>query len=365
MNRKRRDSLSAFNLSFLDIMFCGFGAVVLLVLIIHSQTVRSRNERHQDLKAQVELLKSEVEAETRIAARLKNSLEEVDQQIEQMEGRSSVVLSEIERTRQETSRYLQDSLASREAVEQLKSDLKSLDQVQKRRLAEIRDQRSHGRRALEFTGQGRRQYLTGLRLGGSRVLILLDASASMLDETIVGIIRRRNMPRSQMLRSAKWRQALRTVRWLLANLPMDSRVKVALFSRQVRFLGQGSGKWTSMKDRGGLGRIMDELASAVPKGGTDLLQAFSAASSMRPAPDNIILLTDGLPTMAGGRPRSGKVGSDKRVQLFKKAVEKLPRSVPVNTILFPLEGDPMAPSMFWKLAVKTRGSFLTPSRDWP
>jgi hypothetical protein len=30
-----------------------------------------------------------------------------------------------------------------------------------------------------------------------------------------------------------------------------------------------------------------------------------------------------------------------------------------------MEGDPMAAVSFWKLAVDTRGSFLTPTRDWP
>jgi hypothetical protein len=42
---RRRKSLSPFNLSFLDIMFCGFGAVVLLVLVINADTIRSRKEQ--------------------------------------------------------------------------------------------------------------------------------------------------------------------------------------------------------------------------------------------------------------------------------------------------------------------------------
>ena len=49
-----------------------------------------------------------------------------------------------------------------------------------------------GAASLRVGGQGDRQYLTGLKLGGARVLILVDASASMLDETIVEVIRRRD-----------------------------------------------------------------------------------------------------------------------------------------------------------------------------
>jgi hypothetical protein len=30
-----------------------------------------------------------------------------------------------------------------------------------------------------------------------------------------------------------------------------------------------------------------------------------------------------------------------------------------------MEGDPMAAPAFWKLALATRGSLITPSRDWP
>jgi hypothetical protein len=39
--------------------------------------------------------------------------------------------------------------------------------------------------------------------------------------------------------------------------------------------------------------------------------------------------------------------------------------VPVNVILLPMEGDPMAPAAYWTLARRTRGSFLSPAKDWP
>jgi hypothetical protein len=46
-------------------------------------------------------------------------------------------------------------------------------------------------------------------------------------------------------------------------------------------------------------------------------------------------------------------------------VRQLPGKVPVNIILAPMEGDPMAAAEFWQLAMATRGSLLMPSRDWP
>ena len=56
----RRRPISPFSLSFLDIMFCGFGAVVLLVLILNTDTVRARNETFADLRGQVVRLEQEV-----------------------------------------------------------------------------------------------------------------------------------------------------------------------------------------------------------------------------------------------------------------------------------------------------------------
>jgi hypothetical protein len=38
--------------------------------------------------------------------------------------------------------------------------------------------------------------------------------------------------------------------------------------------------------------------------------------------------------------------------------------MPVNIILFPMEGDPWAAPAFWD-CVETGGSMLAPSEDWP
>ena len=53
------------------------------------------------------------------------------------------------------------------------------------------------------------------------------------------------------------------------------------------------------------------------------------------------------------------------IKFFEQAIKTLPPRIPVNTLLFPMEGDPMAAVVYWKLAVDTGGSFLTPSSDWP
>ena len=103
----------------------------------------------------------------------------------------------------------------------------------------------------------------------------------------------------------------------------------------------------------------------VPEKGTSLLNAFKAIGEMKPGPDNIFLLSDGLPTLSTGKPWRTRVSSKKRLNLFNEAARHLPSRVPVNIILYPMEGDPRAADAYWRLAKTTRGSFFCPSRNWP
>ena len=95
------------------------------------------------------------------------------------------------------------------------------------------------------------------------------------------------------------------------------------------------------------------------------MNSFALIRNLLPRPDNVFLITDGLPTQGAKKPFSNTVSGEKRVKLFEQAIKTLPSGIPVNTILFPMEGDPMAASNYWKLAVNTGGSFMSPSRDWP
>jgi hypothetical protein len=73
-----------------------------------------------------------------------------------------------------------------------------------------------------------------------------------------------------------------------------------------------------------------------------------------------------LPTQGASPPLLRKtIDGDGRLQLFQRAIARLPQGIPVNVILLPMEGDPMAPGAYWALARRTNGSFLSPARDWP
>jgi len=119
-----------------------------------------------------------------------------------------------------------ETQASRSHINELSSDLKNLDDKQKRQGAQATADAAQGDKVRTFKGEGDRQYLTGLKVGGERVLILVDVSASMLDETIINVIRRRNMDISHRRSAPKWRRTLATLDWLVGNLPADARFQL-------------------------------------------------------------------------------------------------------------------------------------------
>jgi hypothetical protein len=156
------------------------------------------------------------------------------------------------------------------------------------------------------------------------------------------------------------------VDWLTTQIPRDAQFQIYVFNTTARPLLPGTdGAWLAAKDGTSLGQAVANLRGTAPEGGTSLEAAFATAAGMRPPPDNIIVLTDGLPTQGLTPPRGRIVSGGDRLKLFDRAIRALPRGVPVNVLLFPMEGDPMAAPAFWKLAIVTQGSFLTPSKDWP
>ncbi len=86
---------------------------------------------------------------------------------------------------------------------------------------------------------------------------------------------------------------------------------------------------------------------------------------MSPPPDNVYLIIDSLPTQGTREPRRATISGGDRLKLFADAIRSMPKQVPINVIMFPMEGDPMAPAAYWNLARISGGAFLSPSRDWP
>ncbi len=168
------------------------------------------------------------------------------------------------------------------------------------------------------------------------------------------------------MRARKWRQAVSTVDWLAAQLPRESRFQIFTFNDEAgSVIPETNGSWLDAGSRDDLDRAVAALRQTVPRNGTNLYAGFSAIRKLRPPPDNVILLVDGLPTLGVKAPRKSTISGDKRLKLFEQALQELRSGVPVNVIMYPMEGDPMAASAYWNLAVVTGGSYMSPSRDWP
>jgi len=360
---RARRQLSPFSLSFLDIMSCGFGSAALLFLIIkHNVDVNVPTPVvNRDAASEVTQLEEEIRIGERNLARTRNDIAAVDEELVVAKGMARRVMEEIQETRSLMERLAQE--VSAVELDRLKLNIKQLEEQKKRleeEIAKTSDQ------TLRLVGEGNREYLTGLKLGGKRLLILLDGSASMLDDTIVNVIRFRNMRDERKRNAPKWTQTLKQVEWLLSRFPRNAKYQIRVFNvKTSSLLPGGAGRWLDVSDREGLRQVVKALRRIVPEGGTNLEQAFLSIGRMQPRPDNVYLLTDGLPTQGSRRTRGVTITGKQRLKLFDRAVKKLPARVPINVILAPLEGDPAAAHAFWRLAVNTRGSFISPTEDWP
>jgi Mg-chelatase subunit ChlD len=361
-----RRKVEVFSLSFLDVIACGFGAIVLFYTILSAQAGVQRQQRNDDIQAEVDRLEEEVLEGYKNLVVLRNSLESTDEAVP-AEGLAARILEETEQLKQQLADAERDTLSKRETIERLKQDLKSLEEGTRRLSAGTPSPGQPGSRIKGFVGSGDRQYLTGLKVGGERILILVDVSASMMDESVVNVIRLRNMPESRRIAAAKWRRTVATVDWLTAQLPAKAKFQAYAFNTRARALVPGSdGRWLEAGDAKALNDALRELRRLVPQDGTSLENAFVAAQSLAPRPDNIILITDGLPTQGTSPPAVRKtIDGEGRLKLFERALDRLPAGVPVNVILLPMEGDPLAPGAYWALARRTDGAFMSPARDWP
>jgi hypothetical protein len=164
----------------------------------------------------------------------------------------------------------------------------------------------------------------------------------------------------------KWQRAIAAVEWLTAQFLLDSHYQLYAFNTRISAVVDNTeGQWLSVSDEQEMEQAMLNLHQIIPQKGTSLEHAFLSLSELDPLPDNIILLTDGLPTQGLSKPQRNTITGPDRLALYQQAIDVLPVGIPVNILLWPMEGDPMAASAFWKLATYTAGSFLSPSEDWP
>jgi hypothetical protein len=364
MKKQRTRELNVFSMSFLDAITAGFGAVVLLFMLVSQNALLDSRTVVDDLEAEARRWELRVLTGQRNLVQLKEQLESQLQQWTALLAMRDNLTEEIEETEQRLATLTEDSAARQAAIERLRAELAQLSQ-QSQELASV-EPADDGTRLRSFEGEGNRQYLTGLRMGGRRVAILVDTSTSMLDRTIVNILRRRNMSAEQQRRAPKWQQVVNTVDWLTTQIAPGTQVQIIGFSDKATWLIPDSeGKWVTVNDGTELDAPVAALRASHPQNGTSLHAGFNALKRLDPQPDNIYLLVDGLPTMGDVQPTRPGVNAEDRLDHFRRAVRQLPVGVPINIIMFAMEGDPYAAPAYWELSLRTGGSMLAPAEDWP
>ena len=365
MARKRR-STEIFSMSFLDCMSCGFGAVILFFMIINSRSDVEPNDQTKALQAETNKLEVQVLEGRKNLALARTSIQKLETEEEEASDQISIIKALIAELQAELAKYDKDTLAKIKSIEKLQSDIKSLEDEIKRLLALKKEGEAAGERARSFKGEGDRQYLTGLKLGGERTLILVDRSTSMLHETIVNILRRKNLPESEQLLSRKWRQVVASVDWLSSQFRPGTEYQIYMFNNvTVPVLKGTDGLWLKADDADQLDEAVRQLRRTVPRNGTNMYAAFQVIRDMKPRPDNVILLVDSMPTMDAETSSKSVIGAGERANLFTAATQLIPSGIPINIMLYPMEGDPAAVTSFWSLALKSRGSMISVSHDWP
>jgi hypothetical protein len=363
---KKRRAFEVFTLSFLDCICCGFGAVVLFYTIVQAQAGVEEVRRIDDLTGEVKKLEEQVLVGTKNLVQLRNTLEKTDEDATQAAARRARILEELKVRREQSSEFEGESLAKREHINKLMADVKSLQEGIKRLEGGALDKGPAGTRVKAFRGRGKRLYISALQVKGKRTLVLLDTSASMMDEDVAKILRLRNQPEAARRAALKWRRALDMVEWITAQLPDNSQFQVYGFNTKSKAVqADTTGKWLQSNDPRAINNVLTAARGITPADGTSLVNALLSMRTIEPAPDQVILITDGLPTQGSVAPSRKFINAREREKLFNDAAKTVNKDIPIDVVLLPMKGDPPASYAYWKLARKTGGSYVIPSRDWP
>ena len=147
MARKRRN-FEIFSMSFLDCMCCGFGAVVLVFMIINAQVLHRRDAPREDRTGETARLEVEILEQRKNMVLAKNSMEQLEGREDQCRGADRADHCPDRKIEGGTARSsTTTTLAKIESVEKLQSDIKRLEDEKKRLLP---SRPSGNRRAVRY-----------------------------------------------------------------------------------------------------------------------------------------------------------------------------------------------------------------------
>ena len=127
MPRRKRQA-STFNLSFLDIMSCGFGAVVLVFLIIdHSLEIEIQTVNAEVL-SEVDLLEEDIREGEAGLVRLRNALDDADLEIVEADGLARRITEELDEYEALIAAIEESGVSDTYAVAKLQAEINQLEE---------------------------------------------------------------------------------------------------------------------------------------------------------------------------------------------------------------------------------------------
>jgi hypothetical protein len=352
---KQRRKSEGFNLAFLDIMSCGLGAVILIFMLVKHNVDNSVLEADLLTEDMQRLQQTEENLQQTLAA-LRNVSKSQQDEVAELK-------SKITQLKQDLTKKKSSIVKKTTQLAALKNDIKNAPVAKKNEV--IEDDRG-----------GEENYLMGMKVEGDRIAILIDSSASMTDEKLLDIIRRKAGSPAGKVRGPKWIRTKKVARWLLTRVPDSSRVTVIAFNNAAKTIGPGA--WFDPRDKNAISATYQAINGIIPSGPTNLQLGLEAASKIKPT--DIYIVTDGLPTTGESRyaslnpfadcssllGNSNNISGACRVKLFRQSTrESSPAGAVFNVILLPIEGDPDAANEYWDWASSTGGLLISPAANWP
>lgn len=356
MLSKRREN--GFNLAFLDVMACGLGAVLLILIIVNF------NDDTQIPSDEIEKLDQELSANQAQTQIVNQSISQQAAQMAQQQANANSDAQKVA-TLSIQQQDLNQAIADKKAV------ISELEDA----LAAMAPLKSDDPLSLPDVKEER--YLLGLVVEGKRIGILFDTSASMTDVAVIDIIKRKLSSDKQKQAGPKWQRALRVLKWMLARVPKGSEVSVVSYNNAAKVLGPKASIQASVSNS--MDTLLNDINSLVPQNGTNLNEALMTINQTMPDMTDLYIITDGLPSLinvaSGFSPKrncnplpkgQSTITGACRIDVMQRtlAVNKM-AGVRTNIVLLPLEGDPQAPALYWQWAHFTGGTFISPAGSWP
>ncbi len=355
--RHLKRKTEGFNIAFLDVMSCGLGAVILILMLVKYQT-ELPDRQSSALQADIATLEQQNRQSKQTVETLQTQTDDTQAELAQLNAQLVGLVTNI-------------------------NNQKDTQQSLKAQIAKLQSQADTPTQApsapVPVVNKGLEDYLLGLEVKGRRIVILVDSSASMTEERLIDVIRYKVASAQERQQSPKWQRTLRIVEWLVAKVPEGSDYKVIRFSENASVVGGSAWKKGAVpKDAA---TVLSDFKQIVPEGGTNLHAAVALMRSSAAGFSNVYLLTDGLPTQGNtGRIRAvasffrgcasitggaKKISGKCRVRLLNDIVASYKERAEVNVILLPLEGDSYAAGAFWQWTARSDGLLISPEHSWP